>query len=119
MRISFIAEYFECVHYKRKENSMIDYEKLGTTFRAKVISDYDKRSFQAIAGLVTDNVTLTLYTTNLNEDVKVGDKILFNGAEYQVDFVQVAFNNISYTMGANRFNPKFMARKLPKIIGVK
>jgi hypothetical protein len=118
VRIANQGEFFECKLYSRKPNSL-EHNDIGISFRARAITDREKRDIQPIAGMMVDNVTIALYTSNLPVEISTEDRIEFNGESYMVAYAMNVMSNVPYTMGASRFSTKHMSNKLPKLIGLK
>lgn len=100
----------------RREPNTTEYKQTNIHFKAQIVSSKDKSVRQVIQGLITseDNLLIKGYVSDIGEK----DQVLLLGSKYFVQSVAVDYRHVN-AMGGGRFNPKYLERKLPKIIALK
>lgn len=113
MAIPRVAHFITAILYKKLDNS-IDYDINGIEFKAKINSNENKGSFYALNGLVSDNVSISLYSQDdIVSQIKANDKVRFMGNEYLVQSVGIYLDN-ALAMSLDSYNEEDLYARCPK-----
>lgn len=109
------AEFFDAKLYRRIDNSN-EYEKVAIHFKAKFHDPHNSNKQIPLTGVISSEVRLALYTSELKVKIKIQDKIIILQDEYLVDSVALELRDSPYVLGASRFSKFELENKLPKVI---
>ena len=108
----------EFVLYKRVENSKMDVENVPTlTFYGRTASTYEKNHYRISQGVVGNSDGLQIFASNLPEEVKPFDKLLFRGKMWTIQ-------SIGYYYDSNRIinrkimSDEYMMKRSPKGLSI-
>ena len=88
---------------KRVENSPYEYEENYISFMCRPANQMEKRNYRVQQGVNGDNLSVFIISSNLPDDINVGDKVRFLGKEWVVA-------SIGYYFDATRLtNAKIMS----------
>ena len=111
-------ETYQAVVYKRKTNSF-EYETTPSfSFYCRPASELERKQYFATSGLMTTSDGIMLFATRLDEEIKVDDRVVFNGTSKLVDSVGVYIEN-NRIVNASLFKPTIITKNAPKGITLK
>lgn len=112
------GEFIPAQIYKRIEDTD-QYNVDPINFMCKIVGSFEIQSAQPIQGILMEDTSLVIKSSNLSYDPQNKDKVVILGDnEYFVQRSQVDFN-APFTMNAARFNPVYLKSRLPKYISLK
>lgn len=114
-----INERYECKLFKRLENSPYEYEQEPSiTFRCRPATRQEKNEYRLQAGVHTTTDSVYLVSSNLPENIKDGDKVLFKGQLWIVASVGYYFDE-NILVNASLMSDKYIEERCPKGITLK
>lgn len=112
-------ERYECKLFKRKENSPYEYEDAPSlVFKCRPATKQEKTEYRLQAGVHTSTDSVYLVSSNLPEQVKDGDKVLFKGQLWIVASVGYYFDE-NMLVNASIMSDEYIENRCPKGIALK
>lgn len=104
--------------FKRKENTPYEWEDSPSIqFKGRPANNMEKRMYRIQQGVNGGSDSIFILTTNLPEDIKVKDKVLFMGKEWTVESVGYYFNDAEI-INAGIMSEEYIMARCPKGINL-
>lgn len=112
--IATFGESFELKLYKRKKNSSYEWEDTPTrVFFGRPANAKEKKNYRIQQGVQGNAESLYILCSNLPNDVKPKDMIIFNGDEYTVETIGVFYEN-SRIVNNHIMSSEYIDSRCPK-----
>lgn len=99
---------------KRKENSPYEYDdKLSKTFKCKIANNQEVRSYRLSLGVNANNESVYIMCSNLPENLKPQDKVLFMGQIKTIESIGYYFQD-NGIINAQLFDDEYIKARSPK-----
>lgn len=99
---------------KRKENSPYEYDdKLSKTFKCRIAENQEISTYRLQLGVNANQESIYLICTNLPENLKPKDKVLFMGQIKTIESIGYFYNN-NKLVNASLFNEEYIIARCPK-----
>lgn len=109
-----MGETYSIEIYKRKENSAYEWKDTPEfVFKGKPASTMDKKKYRLLQGVNSSNDSMYVYSTNLPENVSIGDKVKFLGKEWQVESIGYYFDS-NRLVNAGIMSDEYIISRCPK-----
>lgn len=105
-------ETYELVLGKVKDNEWI-YDETAIRFKGKPASSSEQKRYVVTKGFVNNRNSVFIIATNLPEEIKVDDKVMFLGTEKIVTSVGYYFDK-NQLVDAGIFDPDYIKAISPK-----
>ena len=108
-------ETYDLVLYKRlRGNSPYEYSKEPKeTFKGRPANRFETKIYRIIKGVNGSNNSITIYCSNLPDEVEVDDRVMFMGKIMLVKNIGYFYND-NNIQNASVFNNEYLAMRCPK-----
>lgn len=110
-------ENWELTFCKAKNNSW-DFDNNGIKFKGRPASALEKKCFNIQKGVMNDENSVYIYSSNLPDDIKPEDKVMYLGKVWMVETVGYYFDNANF-IDPSIFDEEYIKAKCPKGITIK
>ena len=108
------GESFILQRYPRKPNSPYEWEDVpDVTFFGRPATPQERKNYRIQAGVHGSNESVYIYATNLPKEIKVDDKIIFNGDEKTVESVGYYLTDTRIVTN-HVMSPQYIIERSPK-----
>ncbi len=90
-----------------------DFDENAITFRGRPASNYEKKTYNIQKGVKVRSDSLFIYSTNLPENIKADDKVMYLGKIWTVESVGYYLDQ-NKIIDASIFNEEYIAANSPK-----
>ena len=111
-------EHFTLSVHKRKENSAYEYEKeVAFTFKGRPASQLEIKGYRIQKGVNGGTDSIFIYSSNLPHELKVDDKIDFNGKQWQVKSIGYYYDDARF-INPSALSDEQILNRCPKGINI-
>ena len=100
--------------YRRKENSPYEYETtVAFTFKGRPANNFEKKKYRIQKGVNGNTDSVFIFSSNLNEELNVGDRIFYLGKIWEVQSTGYYFDSAFFVNGGI-MSDEYIASRCPK-----
>lgn len=113
------GEVYTLVLYKRKKNTSYEYEDVPKlTFKGRIAKPIERNFYDIQSGVTGNSDEVYIFSSNLPNEVEVGDRVYHLGKFWTVSSVGVYLEQ-TRCVNASVFDPKKLIEMSPKGITLK
>jgi len=113
-----IGESYRITLIKRKQNSAYEYEDTPlTTFRGRPAGQLEKKNYRIQKGIAGNTDSQYIFSSNLPNEIDIGDKIIYLGKEWVVESIGYYFDS-NLLVNADIMSDEYIAKRSPKGIAI-
>lgn len=112
-------ENFTAELYKSLPNAPGEWGTIPVTFKYRFLDKKEQRMYKPIKGVVSDESTLFITSSNCEHEINIGDKIvLADGDSMIVDSFGLIYDD-KHILNMGKFDSQFLQKRLPKALSLK
>ena len=100
------------IHTPVEDNSY-NFEEISNTFKGRSASSLEKKQYNIQKGVKNADVSIYVYSTNMPEDIKPNDKVMFLGKIWTVETTGYYLDQ-SRIIDFSVFDPEYIKAVSPK-----
>ena len=100
------------------KNNSWDFDENGIKFKGRPASSLEKKCYNLQRGVVNDDVSIYIYSSNLPENIKPEDKVLYLGKTWTVESVGYYFYSARF-VDPSCFDEEYIKARCAKGITIK